>query len=113
MRFWIHVLLIAILSSIAEWVWAWWMISLVSFLIIGFTRTRPAKSFLAGFTGVALSWLVWVLWQDIANEHILSGRMAKLFGLPNYPLFIVVTIVLGGLIGGLSGLTASYVRRIV
>jgi hypothetical protein len=113
MRFLTHILLIAVISAFAEWVWAWWMIAVVAFMVMGFTRTRPGMSFLTGFLGVALSWLVIVLWQDVANAHILSTRMAALFGLPGYPLFTVATVFIGGLVGGLSALTASYARRIV
>lgn len=113
MRFLIHVLLIAVISAYAEWIWAWWMIAVVSFIVMGFTRTKPSESFLSGFLGVGLSWLCIALWRDNANAHILSGRMAGVFGLPGYPWFIVVTVLIGALVGGLSALTASYARRIV
>jgi len=112
-NFFVHILLIAICSALAELHWSWWIVVVVSFLILVFTRTKPGRSFLAGFIGVALSWLVIALWEDIANNHILSTKMATLFGLPGYPLFIAVIVLIGGIAGGMGGVTASYVRRIV
>jgi hypothetical protein len=102
MRFLIAVILITILSALAEYFLPWWSMAIVSFLVSLFAGFRPGRSFLLGFVGVGLCWLVTALMHDMANQHILSTRMAALFHLPNYLLFIVVTVFLGGLIGGLS-----------
>jgi hypothetical protein len=102
MRFFVAIILIAILSAVAEYFLPWWTIAVVSFLVSLFAGFRPGRSFLLGFIGVGICWLVVALMHDIANQHILSTRMAALFHLPNYVLFIVVTVFLGALIGGLS-----------
>jgi len=102
MKFLLSILLIAVLAGIAEWFAPWWSLAIAAALIGFLMRLRPGKAFLAGFLGVGLLWLGFVLWRDIPNEHILSERLAKLFKLPNHTLFILVTAVLGGLIGGLS-----------
>jgi hypothetical protein len=47
---------------------------------------------------------------DVSNEHILSGRMAAIFGLPDSVSFIAVTVLVGSLIGGLSAWGATLVR---
>lgn len=110
MRFFVAVIFIAILSAAAEYFLPWWSVAIVSFLVSLFAGFRPGRSFLLGFFGVGLCWLVTALIHDIANQHILSARMAALFHLPDYALFIVVTVFLGGLIGGLSACTGSLVR---
>jgi hypothetical protein len=63
--------------------------------------------------GIGLLWLGWALWADMANDHILSSKMAALFKLPNYILFIVVTVFVGALVGGLSALSGALVKRAV
>ncbi|MBL7684141.1 MAG: hypothetical protein JNK00_12345 [Flavipsychrobacter sp.] len=69
------------------------------------------RAFGAGFLGVALLWLVLILIKDVPNHHILSSRMAGLLGLPNSAMFILVNILLGGLIGGLSGWSGAVLNK--
>ena len=110
MRFLLSVILIALLSWIAEYFFPWWSIAVVSFIVAAFISQKPGKSFLSGFCGVAVFWLAACLMHDMANDHILSMRMAALFHLPNYGLFTVVTVLLGGLVGGLSALAGALIR---
>lgn len=111
MRLLTAIILIAILSAIAEWFLPWWMIAVVSFAVMLFMGLKPGKSFLAGFLGIAICWLIAALLHDIPNEHILSTRMASLFHLPGYGLFIAVTVFVGGLIGGLAALAGGLMNR--
>lgn len=111
MRVLISILLIALLSVFAEEHWAWWSITIVAFALPLLLNLKPAAAFLAGFAGVGLFWAVTAIVKDNANHHILSQKMAALFHLPNYILFVLVTVLIGSLVGGLSGLTGSYVRR--
>jgi hypothetical protein len=107
MKFLVNVILIAILSALAAYVLPWWTVAIVAFFVSFMAKYRPSRSFLLGFCGVGLCWLVAALWHDIPNDHILSTRMAKLFHLPSYVLFMAVTVLLGALIGGLSAWAAS------
>jgi hypothetical protein len=102
MKLLLSILLIALLAGIAEWFAPWWSLAAAAAMVAFLLKLRPGKAFLAGFLGIGLLWLGFVLWRDIPNGHILSERLAKLFKLPNHTLFIVVTAVLGGLLGGLS-----------
>ena len=60
--------------------------------------------------GIGLFWLTACIIHDSANGHILSARMAALFHLPNYVMFIVVTVFIGGLVGGLSAWAGALIR---
>jgi len=111
MRFWLFVLLIALLAAVAEQFLPWWSVAVVAFVVSAFANPKPGRAFRAGFCGIGLCWLVAALLHDIANEHILSTRMAALFHLPNYALFIVVTVFVGGLVGGLSAWAGALIRQ--
>ena len=111
MRLLISIVLIAFLSAISEYVFPWWTIALVAFLVTVFANLSSGKSFLAGFTGVLLLWLAVALVIDFRNDHILSQRMAELFGLAHSSLFIVVAALVGGLVGGLAGGSGAVVRK--
>ncbi len=111
MRFIISILLIAVLAAFAEHFFAWWSVAVVCFLVTLIAGLKPGKAFLAGFFGIGICWLVAALCHDIANDHILSQRMAELFKLPNYILFILVTVLIGSLVGGLAGWSGGLVRK--
>ena len=109
MKFIAGVILIAAFSAIAEYFLPWWSVGIVAFLISLLMGFRPGRSFGMGFLGIAFLWLVFALWHDTANQHILSTRMGGLFHLPAYG-FMSVTILVGALIGGLASLSASFFR---
>lgn len=114
MRFIIAILSIIVLSVITTMFLPWWMIAVCSFLAGLLIYQRPYRAFFAGFLAIALFWLVSILMKDIPNQHILSTRMAGVFGLPNYALLIAVNVFLGALIGGLSAWGGSllvYVKK--
>jgi hypothetical protein len=113
MRFTTSILLIILLAAAAEYFFPWWTIAVVAFIIAFIAGLRPGKAFLSGVLGIGLLWLGWALWADMANDHILSSKMAALFKLPNYILFIVVTVFVGALVGGLSALSGALVKRAV
>ena len=110
MRFLLSVILIILLSALAEYFLPWWSVAVVAFLVSAFIAQKPGKAFLAGFSGIAIFWLLACLVKDMANDHILSTRMAALFHLPNYGLFIVVTVFIGGLVGGLAAWSGALLR---
>lgn len=103
MRSLITILFIALLSGITTFFLPWWMVAVCTFLVVVTMRQGPGQGFRAGFAGIALLWLIVILCRDLPNEHILSTRMAKVFGMPNSGLFILINILLGGLVGGLAG----------
>jgi hypothetical protein len=111
MKFTASTILIAVLSALATWMMPWWLIAVVAFAVSFTFQLSAGKAFLSGFVGIVLFWLVTILMLDIANEHILSGRMAKLFGLPNYGLFIVVNLLVGGLVGGFAAWSGAVLRN--
>jgi hypothetical protein len=113
MRTFITVILIALLTLLAEYYFPWWSVAVVSFVIGLFLGIKPGKAFLAGFLGIALTWLLVSLIKDIPNQHILSMRMAGIFHLPGYAMFIFVCTITGGLTGGIAAWSGSCVKRIL
>jgi hypothetical protein len=111
MKFAASTITIALLSALATWVMPWWMIAVVA-LAVSFTfQLSAGKAFLSGFLGIVLFWLVAIVMIDTANEHILSERMAKLFGLSNYWLFILVDLLVGGVVGGVAAWSGAIMRN--
>jgi hypothetical protein len=108
----IYILVIALVSGIASYFMPWYAIAIVPFITTFLLCLRYGRGFLSGFLGIALLWTVMVLYADIRNEHILSARMAQLFGVPNI-LFILINIILGALVGGIAGWAGAVSRGAV
>lgn len=102
MRLITSILLIAIFAAIAEYFLPWWSVAIVAFIVAIVMKLKPGQAFLAGFLAIAFLWIGVTLWWDIPNQHLLSGRLAQVFKLPNHVLFIIVVGIVGGLVGGMS-----------
>lgn len=113
MRLLASILLIALVSFIATSFLPWWMIAVVCFLVTFFFRLNSGKAFLAGFAGIFLLWLLVALFKDMANNHILSSRMAQLLSLPSPLLFLLISAVIGGIVGGLAAWSGAVVAGVM
>ncbi len=111
MRFISAILLTALLSFVSGLYLPWWSVALAAFVACALIPIAPWKSFFAGFIGVFLFWGTMSFIIDSNNNHILSQKIAQIFPLGgSYILLILVTAFVGALVGGLAGLTGSYVR---
>lgn len=111
MRLLLTALTIAAIAFLAEWFAPWWTAILVAAIAGYFSGLRPGRAFLAGFLGLGILWMTVFLWRDIPNDHILSERMGKLFSLPSYLFYLIVTVVVGALLGGLGSWSTALLRR--
>lgn len=110
MRFISTILLTAVIAFLLTMGLPWWMVAVAAFLVALLLPQKLAKSFLSGFLGVFLFWLGYALFKDVANDHILSARMAKLFHLPGSFLFLLVASFIGGLVGGFGAWAGAALR---
>ncbi len=106
-------LLIFLVATALQFLLPWWVVALVSFALAAWLAKGSGHAFLAGFGGIALSWLLMSLYFYIRNEALLAGRVATLFKLPHPALLILVTLIIGGLVGGLAGLAGYFCRRLM
>ena len=112
MKFFISILLTAIVSLAIGFYMAWWSIAIAAFLVAAFIRQNPGRAWLSGFLGIFLLWAVLAWWIDIKNQGILSQKIALIFPLGgSVLLLILVTAFIGALVGGFAALTGSYIRR--
>ena len=112
MRFITSILLIALLAAVAEYFLPWWSLAAVAFAVALMMKLKPGQAFLSGFLGIALLWAGIAIWRDMANDHILADRLAVLIlKVPNHWLFVVLTAVVGGLVGGFAAWSGALLRK--
>jgi hypothetical protein len=92
----------------------WWWSAIVPAMLLGFgLQMKGYQSFLCGFLSVGLFWYSMALWSNALNGGILLEKMSRIlpFGSPTMTLLVVG--IIGALLGGLSMLSAKYLRDIV
>lgn len=105
-------LIIAILAAILQVFTPWWVIAIVPFLILFWRPARAMGAFWTGFGGIGITWLIYGYYQHFISDGAISDRVAQLFMLPNGITLLLVTSLIGGLVGGLSGVAGYWVRQI-
>jgi hypothetical protein len=112
MKFIVTVLLTALLAFVGGIWFPWWTIAIAAFIIAIVIAPRPGRAFLAGFLGIFLLWALIALIIDIKNQSLLSVKIASVLPLGgNTFLLILVTALIGGLVGGFGAMTGSYLRK--
>lgn len=108
MRYFSVLILTGLLSSFALILMPWWIPMIVGFFIVLVLPMKLKQSFLAPALGCALAFIFIALWKDLANNHLLSAKIAQIFHLPSYLLLVLITGLIGFITAGLGGLIAFY-----
>lgn len=110
MKFILKILLIALFTYLIQLVLPWWGSAIAAFVGSIFIDTKGFSSYMAGFIAVFLLWSIKAYYIDVANEQILSHKVAMLFSVTP-TLLIAITGVIGGVVGAFAALTGtSFVR---
>ncbi len=109
-----RIVLIAIVGTLAQMFLPWWSVVIVAATVEVFFGSEKFLSFLIGFYGIALPWMLGALIIDLQNESLLSNRILSMFKLPQWPLLIIiVTGLVGGIAGGVAGWAGGHIHSIV
>ena len=112
MKVLVAIILTALLAIVGSLYFPWWIIAVAAFISVLLIPMGSGKAFLSGFLGIFILWLVLASWIDIKNQHVLSNKVAEIFPLGGSSfLLILVTALIGGLVGGLAAMSGSYLRR--
>ena len=104
-------LIILILSFASGYFLPWWVVAIAAFLAAFFIGKTSGQSFWSGFSAVFIVWTVLALFKSIPNDHVLAKRVAELFTLPNWILLLLITALIGGLVGGMSALSGLLLKK--
>ena len=113
MKFIVSLLAISVSSVVVGMFAPWWSVAFAAAGVGILMNQSSLRNFFAGFLGVALAWLGLTVWIDHENGGILSTRMAQVLPVGGQVIYLhLITALLGGIIGGLSALSASYIRAL-
>ena len=106
----LKIILTAVLAYVLQTILPWWSVVLASFAISFIISTKGLSSFLGGFLGIGILWFALATITDYQTDSILTDRVAEILFLPTGKLLILITSIIGGLVGGFAALTGSYLR---
>ncbi|MEM6965825.1 MAG: hypothetical protein AAF573_13745 [Bacteroidota bacterium] len=106
------IIAIIILGGIAHQFMPYWGITIVAGIVGLIFSKSASSSFFYGFVGVLLLWGVAAYSLDAPNESILSVRMGELLEGIGSTGVLMVTVLIGGLLGGLGAMTGTLGKKI-
>lgn len=111
----LSILIIAVLSVIAQFFLPWWVIAPISFAVCFWQSPTAGKAFLVGVLGVGLVWATYAGFLSVQNQSVMADRMGELlFKAPTSSvLLLVLSSLIGSLVGGVAGLAGFYVRTAI
>lgn len=111
MKFFVAMVLTALLAFVAGLFLPWWSIALAALLVALLVHQKAGRAFLSGFLGLVLLWAGLAWWMDMKNNGVLSVKIASVLPLGgNVVLLILLTGVVGGLVAGFAAMSGSYLR---
>jgi len=113
MKYVLPILAIILLGYVGHLFLPWWSIVIVAGVIGLFTKFSGIRAFAIGFFAVTLLWGVYVSMVNTQNDSIIAERLGALFGDLGAVELILITTLLGGLLGGCATLTGNLGRKLV
>tara|TARA_R100001143_G_scaffold63387_1_gene70112 strand:- start:51045 stop:51401 length:357 start_codon:yes stop_codon:yes gene_type:complete len=88
----------------------WWGVLIPTFIIGLWLLKGPFNAFLIGFLGAGSAWFIQALYIHIANDGILSSRIADMMGVGSPWIVLLITFAVGALAGGVGALTGYLLK---
>ncbi len=107
MKFIIQIVVTIIIGFALQSFLPWWTLAVGAFGVAYFIDNKALASFAAGFLGAALLWIGMAYYLDYATQSIITEKVNKLLPLNAF----VLTGLIGGIVGGLSALTGTFLRQ--
>ena len=103
-------LFVAVTAFLLNLFLPWWSIALPGLIFGYIIGESSGKAFGSGFLALFLLWGFHAMYIHVANDAILSTRIAEMLSLGNPLLLILLTGFLGGLISGIATLTGFWIK---
>ncbi|MBI3217933.1 MAG: hypothetical protein HYZ44_00305 [Bacteroidetes bacterium] len=106
MKFIIQIIATIIVCFLLQSFLPWWTLAVGASAVAYFIDNNALPSFVAGFIGAALLWIGMAYYLDQATHSIITEKVNKLLPLNAF----LLTGIVGGMVGGLSALTGTFLR---
>ncbi len=112
MKFLFRTIIIAVVAHFALLYFPWWSIAVCGFFAGALLSGTNLSSFFSGFLGIGFLWFIKGLIIHNGSDGLLSDKIATLFSFSNGVYMILVTAIIGALVGGFSTLSGLRFRKL-
>jgi len=91
----------------------WWSLLVPAVIVGAWLFEQNLRAFVIGFAAAGLAWFVQALYIHIANDAILSTRMAETLGVGSPWALLLITFIVGGLPGAFGTLLGFRFKRLL
>lgn len=91
----------------------WWSALIPAIVFGAWLLDGSLRAFLTGISAGGLAWLIQALYVHIANDGILTGRIAEVLQAGSPVIVLLFTFMVGGLICGFGTLFGFQLRRLI
>lgn len=111
MKFFVAILLTALLGHAAPLFFPWWSFALTSFIVAVIVHQKAGLAFVSGFFGIFLLFIIHTFIIDYTNDHLLSKKVAEILKIGSSAFSVMLlSAFIGGLISSLAALSGSLAR---
>ena len=110
MKYWIHTIVIIIVSFLLSFYAPWWIIALVSMISAYIFKLKHWTAAMYGLLAGFILWAGLSFYLDVENKHILSSKIGQLFGGVGSVALVAITGLIGGILAGLGSFVGSALR---
>ena len=112
MKFFISLILTALLAFAFCLFLPWWSIAIAAFIVAALIPQKPGKAFYTAFIAILLLWGGLSFWMSNNNHHVLAHKISQLIlKMDNPMLLVLITALIGALVAGFAALAGSYLRK--
>ena len=112
MKFFISLILTALLAFAFCLFLPWWSIAIAAFIVAALIPQKPGKAFYTAFIALLLLWGGLSFWMSNNNQHVLAHKISQLIlKMDNPMLLILITALIGAFVAGFAALAGSYLRK--
>ena len=112
MKFFISLILTALLAFAFCLFLPWWSIAIAAFIVAALIPQKPGKAFYTAFIALLLLWGGLSFWMSNNNQHVLAHKISQLIlKMDNPMLLVLITALIGALVAGFAALAGSYLRK--
>ncbi|MES2517947.1 MAG: hypothetical protein V4585_07560 [Bacteroidota bacterium] len=105
---------IVALAFILGYFFEWWTVAIAAFIGGAIFAKSSGEAFAKGTTAISTLWLLAAWYQHFSTAGILSNKIAQILPVGgNVGLLILITIFIGGIVGGFGAMSGFLCRDII
>ena len=105
-------LIILVVTAVLQYFCPWWVIAVVPAIVNICCPKSYGVAFFQSFMAIGILWLGYGMYIQISSNGAMSDRIAQIFTLPNGYFMLAISVLVGALTAGVSGMAGYSVRSL-